>query len=109
MPIRALRGNPVIRLLVKLGAWLDSRFPARVVVKESDYRALNQRIEALEAKLQDVQKAAVHKDAVRDVIEVVKTLKADLQSFKVSLGLNRMTSPEDVLATLNGESLNERE
>lgn len=96
----------MIRLIVKMANWLDAHFPAKVVVQEADYRALNQRIEALEATLTAVQSAAVHKDAVRDVIEVVKALKADLQSFKVSLGLNRMAqSQESIEAILNGERI----
>jgi hypothetical protein len=114
----------MIRLLVKLGRWLDSRFPAKVLVLEKDYQELvydvsmcmekidrvldlNQRLGDLEAKLEAVQKAAVHKDAVRDVIAVVATLKADLQSFKVSLGMNRMAQGQDILASLNGEPIGE--
>jgi len=95
----------MLRLLVSLGRWIDARFPERIEVTKLDYDALHARLGALEAKLEDVQKAAVHKDAVRDVIAVVKQVKDDIQSFKTSLGFNRPANP-DLAAVLNGEYLN---
>ncbi len=96
----------MIRLIVALGLWLDRRFPERVEVQKADYIALQARLGALEAKLEDVQRSAVHKDAVRDVIAVVKQVKDDVASFKTSLGFNRVVNP-DLSAMLNGEIIGE--
>lgn len=116
----------MIRLLVKLGQWLDTRFPEKVTVTALDYKflwvtikaiegsmasskdfeTLNAKLGALEAKLEAVQKQAVHKDAVKDVIEVVRLMKEDFQSFKTSLGFNRQNSPE-ITAMLNGQYISE--
>lgn len=94
----------MIRLMVKFGLWLDSRFPERMEVKKADYDALQARLEALEAKLEEVQRAAVHKDAVRDVIAVVQKVKDDIASFKTSLGFSRISNP-DLSTFLNGEPI----
>lgn len=108
----------MIRLLVKLGVWLDARFPAKVTItekaygdlldrlalaaRESDVHALNRKLEALERKVEAVGQAAVHKDAVRDVVLAVKQVKDDLASFKASMGFNRPQNA-DIQALLNGE------
>lgn len=94
----------MVRLLLTIAKWLDSRFPAKVVVLESDYQELKSRVVQLETELAGMRQVAVHKDAVRDVIEVVKKVKEDLQSFKTSLGFNR-TQTTDILASLNGEPI----
>ncbi len=116
----------MIRLLVNLGKWLEARFPERRTVTLNDYNALwheigaietntasfkdfealKAKLGALEAKLEAVQSQAVHKDAVRDVIEVVRLMKEDFQSFKTSLGFSRQNSPE-INAMLNGEYIGE--
>jgi hypothetical protein len=72
----------MIRLLVKLGAFLDKRFPEKVVVARADYEAITARLAALESK-------AVHVDAVKVVIGEVEKLKDEVASFKTSLGMNR--------------------
>lgn len=112
----------MIRLLVKLGRWLDSRFPAKVIVTESDYAKLHhdisicmekieqvidiqKRLVAVEAGLVDMQKAAVHKDAVKDLVLVVKSVKEDFQSLKTSLGFNARQANPELSAVLNGEYL----
>lgn len=94
----------MVRLFLKIAIWLDSRFPAKIVIKEADYKALKAKVEALEANVEAMKQVAVHKDAVRDVIEVVQKVKEDLQSFKTSLGFNRMQTT-DILASLNGEPI----
>lgn len=94
----------MIRLLVKLGQWLDSRFPAKVVVTATDYANISIRLEALESRIRQVTQDAVHKDAVKDLVLVVKAVKDDFQSLKTSLGFNRQVNPE-LNAVLNGEYL----
>jgi len=84
----------MFRLLIKLGKWLDKRWPEQVTVSVSDYNALQAKLGALEAKLEEVQRSAVHKEAVQVVIAALQQVKDDLQSFKVSLGMNRMASGE---------------
>lgn len=96
----------MIRTMIAFGSWLDKRFPERMEVKKADYDALQARLGALEAKLEDVQRVAVHKDAVRDVIAAVKQVKDDVASFKTSLGFNRVVNP-DLSAMLNGEIIGE--
>lgn len=115
----------MIRLLVSLGRWLDARFPAKVIVTETsyltlkaqvdvlvdlaqrnDYQDLVKRINTCESGINIVQTNAVHKEAVQDVIAEMVKIKADLQSFKVSLGFNRIVN-KDLSAMLNGEVINE--
>lgn len=95
----------MIRLLVKLGVWLDSRFPAKVVVLESDYRELKSRLESLEKALVLVKQEAVHKEAVKDLVLVVKAVKDDFQSLKTSLGMTAQPVNPELTALLNGEYL----
>lgn len=98
----------MIRLLVRLGKWLDSRFPAKVVVLESDYRELRERMSGMESQMLALRKEAVHKDAVKDLVLVVKSVKEDFQSLKTSLGFNaRQVNPE-LSAVLNGEYLGDQ-
>ncbi len=92
------------RLLRRMSDWLDSRFPAKVVVTATEYANLENRIHQLEIALADVKHTAAHVDAVRDVVLVVKAMKDDVQSFKTSLGFNRPGSA-DILATLNGDPI----
>jgi hypothetical protein len=79
----------MIRLLVKLGVWLDKRFPERVVVAVAEYQALLARIGTLEAH-------SAHVDAVKVVVNEVKKLKDEVASFKTSLGINGMAGPSPV-------------
>jgi len=117
----------VIRLLVKLGKWLESRFPAKVIVLESDYQDLKSRLIALEQQLEahasvaqlaeqnvtavvdrigKIEAAAVHKGAVGDLVKVVSELKADLASFKTSIGFRTQVGNSELQAMLNEESIN---
>ena len=113
----------LIKLLVKLGKWLETRFPERRVVTVADYENLHRRIQALDTemamcrselkdiglsftkaleRLSQVESAAVHKGAVRDLVIEVKTLKDDYTSFKASMGFR--PNPE-LEAALNGEMI----
>jgi hypothetical protein len=71
----------MIRLLVKLGMWLDKRFPEKVVVTEQEYLLQLARISALEAH-------SAHVDAVKQIVLEMQKLKDELASFKTSLGIN---------------------
>lgn len=97
----------MIRLIIKIANWLDKRFPERVEIKKADYDALLARLGVLEANIIEVQTAAVHKSAVRDVISAVQAVKDDLSSLKASLGFNRPAEAMDpqLLAVLNGEHI----
>lgn len=95
----------MIRLLVKLGQWLDARFPAKVVVLESDYKELRERMSGLESQIISLRKEAVHKDAVKDLVLVVKSVKEDFQSLKTSLGFSAQLVNPELTAVLNGEYL----
>lgn len=97
----------MIRTIVRLGAWLDTRFPEKVVIKISDYKALLENICVLEMRLSAIEKASVHKDAVKDLVLVVKSVKDDFQSLKTSLGFSRQANPE-LNAVLNGEYLGDQ-
>lgn len=90
----------MIRLLVKLGTWLDKRFPERLVVNKAEYDALLNRIDLLE-------KSAVHTDAVKEVIRHVELVKQDVQALKLGLGMSKMTAG-NYEAVLNGEAVEER-
>lgn len=95
----------MIRLLVKLGVWLDARFPAKVVIKEIDYIALQERMTILESQIVALRHDAVHKDAVKDLVLVVKAVKDDFQSLKTSLGMSAQPVNPELTALLNGEYL----
>ena len=71
----------MIRLLVKLGSWLDRRFPEKVVVSAADYKALSDRIITLSSN-------CAHVDAVKQVVLEMQKLKDEVASFKTSLGIN---------------------
>jgi hypothetical protein len=86
----------MIRLLVKLGQWLEKRFPEKLEVSKTEYELLIQRISTLE-------QAAVHKEAVRDVIQVVAQIKNDLSSLKTSLGFSAGPEAAKIEAFLSGE------
>lgn len=116
----------MIRLLSQLVKWLEVRFPEKVVVLESDYRALHAKVEALESNLADledfntklvkdygevvnrliaIETAAVHKGAVQDLVKVVAEIKADLASFKTSIGFRTQASNDEIQAILNGSPI----
>lgn len=107
----------MIRLLVKLGVWLDRRFPVKVIVTETQYQQLHTEVSMLRSELKDmtdslnkslerlsvIELSAVHKEPVQLVIAELEKLKADYTSFKASMGF---TPAHDVISALfNGESI----
>lgn len=95
----------MIRFLVKLGHWLDSRFPEKVVVTTASFEILVKDLRAVQTRLDRMEKEAVHKDAVKDLVLVVKSVKDDFQSLKTSLGFNTRQANPELNAVLNGEYL----
>lgn len=109
----------MIRLLVKLGRWLDSRFPAKVIVTVESYEQMQTELSMLRGQLNDttlslnkalerlsvVEQNAVHKAAVSDLVSVVKVLKDDYTSFKASMGFKTGAASAEIEAMLNGEIL----
>jgi len=116
----------VIRLLSRLVKWLESRFPEKVVVLESDYRALNMRLNRLEEQLKAhasvavsheeaiaaaiqriaiVESSAVHKGAVADLVKVVAEVKTDFAAFKTSMGFRAPAANAELQAVFNGEQI----
>lgn len=112
----------MIRLLVKLGQWLDHRFPEKLVVNVENYMSLHAEVSMLRATLNDtkasldkalerlsvVEVNAVHKGAVQDLVSAIKLIKEDYTSLKANLGFNRVGSDE-IQAILNGEPLTPEE
>ncbi len=106
------------RLIIKLGKWLESRFPEKVIVTAQDYQNLNTELSLLRSTLNDnalslntalerlsvVEKSAAHTEAVRELVKAVKTLNDDYLSFKASMGFRQGTvKAEEIQALLNGE------
>lgn len=90
----------MLRLLVKLGKWVEARFPEKLEVSKSDYEALIRRISSLET-------AAVHKDAVKEVIKNVLQIKNEVSSLKTSLGFAAGPEAAKIEAYLSGEPVNQ--
>lgn len=108
----------MIRLMVRMGKWLESRFPEKVVVTLRDWHSVQEELTIVRAELKDntlslntalerlsvVESSAVHKGAVSDLVKVVKELKDDHMSFKASMGFKSGAIPnEEIQAMLNGE------
>lgn len=89
----------MIKLLIKLGKWLETRFPEKHVVTPAEYVALLERVANLEAN-------SVHKDAVKDLVLVVKAVKDEFQTVKTGLGLNSPKASE-LMAMLNGHPISQ--
>lgn len=97
--------------LAKIGQFLMTRFPEKVVLQASDVEALKAdvskclelvpQVELIIQRLSVVEQNAVHKGAVADLIQAVKNYKDELVSMKTGLGLNRIGDPE-IAALLNG-------
>jgi prefoldin subunit 5 len=118
----------LIQLLIKLGKFLEQRFPKKVLLVEADYRALQGKVEGLDAevamlrsdlkdcsnaveiaasRLGTVETAAVHKDAVKSVISELQKIKDEFASLKTSLGFSRQVPPE-ISMMLNGEPMGDQ-
>lgn len=106
----------MIRLLSKLVKWLESRFPEKVIVLESDYRELKSRVVELEitlaahsdlvSRIELIESSAVHKAAVVDLVNLIAIMRDDLASFKTSIGFRTQASNDELQAVLNGEAIN---
>lgn len=117
----------MIQILIRLGKFLEARFPKKVLLVEADYYALKAQVEGLDAELgllrQDlrestnstaivvsrigsIETSAVHKEAVKSVISEMQRIKDEFASLKTSLGFNRQAPPE-VSMMLNGEAIGE--
>lgn len=108
----------MVRLLVRLGKWLDSRFPAKVVITEASYNQLHTELSMLRSEAKDlslslntvldrlsvVEANAVHKEPVSIALKELEKLKNDYTSFKASMGFSNKVAPE-IQAMLNGEVL----
>src|SRR6185312_2576728 len=112
----------MIRAIVRLARWLESRFHEKVVVLHADYvrmRAgldvaeaeivlLKDELASLKARLAGAETAAVHKGAVQDVIRVVEAVKTELVALKANLGWSKpivegTEKAQELSAMLNGE------
>lgn len=84
----------MVKMLIKLGKWLEARFPEKHVVSIQEYQTLLQRISNLENN-------SVHKDAVKELVLVVKDIKDEFATVKTGLGLSSPKAAE-LMALLNG-------
>ena len=108
----------MIKRLKALVLWLESRFPEKVTVTAEAHALLRGDLDraereistwigefaAVKARLTAVETAAVHKEAVQDLIAVVKALKDDVNALKTNLGWSNLgAKTEEIKAMLNGE------
>jgi hypothetical protein len=105
-------------MLAKLGQFLMTRFPEKVTVTTTELLTMRAQIDVASSCLSEHQKHidvilqrlsiveanAVHKDAVQDLITVVKSLKDEYVSLKASLGMSRI-GDADIRAMLSGEPI----
>lgn len=124
----------MIKQLSKFVKWLEVRFPEKLIVTEESYASLLLYIQGCETRIKQldselgmlrddarahvadiaaavdrismVESSAVHKGAVGDLVKVVAELKADLASFKTSIGFKTQAVNEDLSLMLNGEFIN---
>jgi hypothetical protein len=90
----------MLRLIVKLGHWIETRFPEKLEVSKTEYDTLLQRVYNLE-------QTAVHKQAVQDVIKIIAQTKNDVASLKTSLGFSAGPEAAKIEAFLSGEPVNQ--
>lgn len=111
----------MIHLIVRLGKWLENRFPAKLIVTEEKYLALHAELSIIRDTLTDtqlslnkalerlsvVEQNSVHKEAVQVAIKELDTLKTDYISFKASMGFRPITAEKqaEISAMLNGEAI----
>ena len=112
----------MIQLLIRLGHWLEARFPKKLIVTVEAYNTICSRQQGHDAELSEirsrlndiesslsktlerlsvVEASAVHKGAVADLVSAVKAYKDELSAMKVGLGLSRIGDSE-IQAMLNG-------
>jgi len=106
----------MIQMLIKLGKWLENRFPKQVVVLEQDYYQLKLDVQNLRIRLDQysnlidkvavIETNAVHKEPVKLLVEEMAKMKAELVSLRAGLGITATaSSPEAMEAMLNGVML----
>lgn len=116
----------MIRAMVRLGNWLDRRFPEKLVVTAADYTRLHDEIGAVRVELDllreeihelkanhaatldrvvHLEASSVHKGAVQELITVIKSTHDELVALKANLGWSKgiVEGPSDLAAMLNGE------
>lgn len=91
----------MVKLLIKLGKYLETRFPEKMQVTPEDYRELLSRIDNLEH-------SSVHKDAVKALVLKMKEMQDEFATVKTGLGLNTPKVAE-LQAMLNGEAIGAQE
>jgi flagellar motility protein MotE (MotC chaperone) len=108
----------MIKLIVKLGKWLETRFPEKLYVTAESYEQIHTELSMLRGQMQEAEQSlakalerlsvvesnAVHKDAVKDLVEVVKAVKLEYSSLKASMGFTPIKD-EEIRAMLNGEQI----
>jgi hypothetical protein len=114
-------------LLIRLGKWLEERFPKKLTVTLEDWNrrgyeldTAHEEIDILRGELADLkashaatidrvghlEASAVHKGAVSDLVAHVKAQKDELVALKANLGWsNRGAKGAEIEAMLNGEPL----
>jgi hypothetical protein len=112
----------MIQLIVKLGKWLETRFPTKIVVTTAEHLTLKAQIDVAVKILPDLEKqidminqrlsvvetSAAHTEAVKVLINEIARLKEDFITIKTGLGLSRIQDA-DVHAMLNGIPLTPEE
>lgn len=115
----------MVQLLIRLGKWLEQRFPKKLLVTEAAFKALDRGIAqthseismvrgdlktvelglaAVVDRVSSIEASAVHKGAVQDLVILVKQINDDVKSLKASLGFQRTPAANgEMLAMLNGE------
>lgn len=108
----------MIQALIKLGKWLENRFPKQVVVTEQSYQQLKQRLDlletvgtgisTLEVRIATIESNAVHKEPVKLLVEEMAKMKAELASLRTGLGITTSaSSPEAMETMLNGSFISQ--
>lgn len=113
----------MIRWVVKIGRWLDRRFPEKVVVTKADFdallddiaglcaeRAKVERVEELLKRVEFLEKNTVHVEAVKEFAKILQGCKDEIEKIKLTFGLKQMemqtAGPEaDGEAVYNGVRL----
>jgi hypothetical protein len=117
----------IVQSIVKLGKWLETRFPEKLVVKAEEYLNLKHdlllakdelsalrhevatslhEVSLMAQRVAAIESTAVHKGAVQDLVAIVKAVKDELQTLKTNIGF---ANPElaRIEAHFNGEPVQE--
>ena len=115
-------------MLGKIGQFLQTRFPEKLVLTEDHYHelvnlvkgahtelaGLHDKIREMDSlvakayeRLSVLETSAVHKDAVQAVVKHLQEAKEEVNKIKFSMGIDRQVNPE-IQAMLNGKVLGEQ-